>query len=384
MKIVADENIPQVERFFSAVGQVTTVNGRALSADQLVDADILLVRSVTRVDRQLLAGSRVKFVASATIGIDHLDTAYLNSAGIGYCNAPGCNADSVVDYVVSVLCTIEGALKTLLAGAQVGIIGFGNVGSRLYQRMQRLGVSCVVYDPLLASERCADFGSLEQVLAADIICCHAPLTTVGEHPSYHLLNAERLATLKQGAILISAGRGAVIDNAALLKVLKQRADLRVALDVWENEPVIDQALMAVVDLATPHIAGYSFDGKIAGTEMILSSCLEFLGLSAVGLSAVGMSAESEPVKVLAIDPLLALEDAIKQAVLSCYAVAEDDALLRKRLLAADDNMAATEFDQLRKQYPIRRELACYKIANAPELAPQLQGYLQAFGFEISA
>lgn len=379
MNIVADENIPEVARYFSAIGQVTTVNGRTLSADQLVDADILLVRSVTRVDRELLAGSRVQFVASATIGIDHLDTEYLNKEGIAYCNAPGCNADSVVDYVISVLCTIEGALKTVLGGGLVGIIGFGNVGSRLYHRLQRLGVNCVVYDPLLARQCCKDFGSLEDVLAADIICCHAPLTTAGKHPSFHLLEANRLAMLKQGALLISAGRGAVIDNNALLDLLALRKDLKIALDVWENEPVINRSLMAKVDLATPHIAGYSFDGKLAGTEMILSSCLAFLGQN-----KSDDVFESKPVDGLHISPQLSAEEAIKQAVLSCYAIANDDARLRAALttVTGDDAGAAIEFDRLRKRYPIRRELARHRVVNAQHLKPLVKHYLLALGFSL--
>ena len=379
MNIVADENIPEAARLFSAIGQVTKVNGRALSADQLVDTDILLVRSVTCVDRSLLAGSQVKFVASATIGIDHLDTEYLDSEGIAYCNAPGCNADSVVDYVISVLCTIDGALKTVLAGGLVGIIGFGNVGSRLYHRLQCLNVNCVVYDPLLPRECCDDFGSLDDVLAADVVCCHAPLTTKGEHPSFHLLDADRLGALKQGALLISAGRGAVIDNIALLELLAQRGDLQVALDVWENEPAINQFLMAKVDIATPHIAGYSFDGKLAGTKMILSSCLAFLGKDKRDDIFEGDRADG-----LHIASHWSVEEAIKQAVLSCYAVANDDARLRGALntAAGDNNRAALEFDRLRKHYPVRRELAYHSVVNAPELTVQVRHYMRALGFGI--
>ena len=374
MNIVADENIPEVARYFSALGRVTTVNGRTLCAQQLVDTDILLVRSVTRVDGTLLANSRVKFVASATIGIDHLDTDYLESKGIGYCNAPGCNADSVVDYVFSVLCTINGALDNLLDGGLVGIIGFGNVGSRLYHRLQRLGVNCVVFDPLLPREHCKNFGDLEDVLAADVISCHAPLTTVGEHPSFHLLDAAKLSAIKQGALLINAGRGSVIDNQALLDLLNVRADLRVALDVWENEPNIDQSLMAKVNLATPHIAGYSLDGKLAGTEMILSSCLAFYGRS-----GRGRAVEKVPADCLLIDAQLSLEDAMKQAVLGCYTVADDDARMRASLARAS---VASAFDQLRKNYPVRREIAYCKVANPQQLKPQVLRYLLALGLGI--
>ena len=379
MKIIADENIPHVEQYFSVLGEVMTVNGRLLNTEQVRDADILLVRSVTCVDESLLKGSSVKFVASATIGMDHIDTAYLDSKGITYCNAPGCNADSVVDYVVSVLCTLEGAFARLLSGAQVGIVGFGNVGSRLYHRLRALGVTCAVYDPLLPRERCDDFASLDEVLAADIVCCHAPLTKQGSFPTEHMLSVNELSSLKPNAVLINAGRGAVIDGSALLSIINARPDIQVALDVWEHEPCPDPVLLSKVDVATPHIAGYSYDGKLAGTQMIFKACLAFLGDAVVKLPEM----EDSLIEIV-IDEHALLEEAVGQAVLASYAVSVDDSALRQAIKRAESSeQAGLAFDRLRKNYPVRREYSRYRIGNSAQLAPDISRYLSALGFEMS-
>jgi len=253
LAIVADENIPQVESYFSSLGSVTRVDGRLLTNDQLRDADILLVRSVTDVNEALLAGTRVRFVATATIGTDHLDIDYLDNNGIGWASAPGCNADSVVDFVISAICRMEGLLKWLLADGVVGIIGLGNVGSRLYRRLDELGISCLGYDPLIKQDRYPILSDLDSVLAADVICLHAPLTIDGNHPSYHLLNAQRLGSLRSGTVIISAGRGAVVDTAALQAMLGERNDIGTVLDGWENEPNINIEFMKHVGLVWPHL-----------------------------------------------------------------------------------------------------------------------------------
>ena len=278
--IVADENIPQVEQYFSPVGEVRCVDGRHLSQAQLLDVDILLVRSVTEVNEALLAGTKVRFVATATIGTDHLDTQYLDANGIGWASAPGCNADSVVDFVISACCRMEGLMEWLLTQGVVGIVGMGNVGSRLYQRLDKLGIACCGYDPLIEQSRYPILTDLDTVLAADVICLHTPLTIHGSHPSYHLLNAERLASLPAGTVIVSAGRGAVIDGEALKTALTDRDDLGAILDVWENEPTIDIELMKRVDFGSPHIAGYSLDGKLTGTRMIFEACCRFLEIEA--------------------------------------------------------------------------------------------------------
>ena len=379
LRITADENIPNVQSLFAPLGEVTTVDGRQLCAAQLRHCDILLVRSVTAVNRALLEGSKVRFVATATIGIDHLDTDYLDSAGIEWAAAPGCNADSVVDYVLSAFCRLDGVLSQLLAGATVGIVGMGNVGSRLYRRLSKLGIRCVGYDPLIAQNTFPVLTDLDTVLSAEVVCLHAPLTRSGPHPSYHLIDERRLQQLNLGTVLINAGRGAVVDNSTLKNVLAQRADLCVVLDVWENEPAIDIELLKRIDLATPHIAGYSLDGKMAGAEMIYRACCQFLQLPA-------NVAHDDYQQAISIDTRghFTPAAAIREAVLTSYDIGKDDQRLRGALLSgvgrdkqADQGLA---FDKLRKDYPVRREFSRYRISNVDALDHTTINSLQALGF----
>ncbi len=349
MKIVADQNMPLAEELFASFGQVFLLPGREITAADLIDADVLLVRSVTQVNRQLLEHSKVKFVGSATIGTDHIDTAYLQSAGIKFAHAPGCNAEAVVQYDLSVMCRLmpDWQSKT------VGIVGCGNVGGRLHRRLSDLGVNCRVYDPFLTPDLVADIGSFEQLYSCDIICLHTPITRNTEFPTYHLFDHEVLLKLKPDALLINAGRGAVVDNKALLACLESGSQLQVALDVWESEPQLDLNLMALVTLATPHIAGYSLEGKINGTQMVLDAFLQSQGKSAQQL-------QKYEVKCQALVDTASLEEAI----LLSYDVREDD--LRMRAALADlvsAEAVGLAFDQLRKAYPVRREFSFYSVSS---------------------
>lgn len=381
LTIVADENIPEVELYFGSLGSLTRVNGRLLTNEQLRDVDILLVRSITEVNETLLAGTKVRFVATATIGTDHMDTAYLDANGIGWASAPGCNADSVVDFVISACCRMEGLMEWLLTDCIVGIVGLGNVGSRLYQRLDKLNISCIGYDPLIEQDQYPILSDLASVLAADVICLHTPLTIYGSHPSYHLLNAERLSSLRSGTVIISAGRGAVIDTTALKAILTERDDLGAILDVWENEPNIDIELMKCVDFGSPHIAGYSLDGKLTGTEMIYQACCQFLDIEPdASIAERSALVSSDGDLDIVISEKTDVASAIKEAVLASYDVAQDDQRLRGRMLHCAECDRGVEFDQLRKNYPIRREFSKYRIANAGELAMPVAAALQALGF----
>lgn len=369
LKIVADQNIPRVEAWFAGLGEVVTVPGRTLDAATVRDADILLVRSVTRVDQALLGGSRVRFVGTATIGTDHLDLGWLAGQGIAVASAPGSNADSVVEYVLSALAAVDGVLEGLLAGGSVGIVGLGNVGGRLLQRLRRLGIRAYGHDPLLTATPERPLYRLEQVLAADVVSLHTPLTRGGPHPTWHLLNAKALARLRPGAMLLNSGRGAVIDNPALARLLTRRGDLRVALDVWEGEPAIDAGLLGLVTLGTPHIAGYSSDGKLAGVGMVLAACCRHLGLPLPPLPAV----ESAP--ALQLDPALRGVALLRAALLGSYDIREDD----RRLRAAYADGGAVAFDVLRRDYPVRRELGARRVAGWDGLCREQQQLLTALG-----
>jgi erythronate-4-phosphate dehydrogenase len=351
MKIIADENIPCVQQAFASMGEVSLLPGRAMQAKQVHDADILLVRSVTRVDASLLEGSSVRFVGSATIGFDHVDRDYLQQQGIGFATAPGSNATSAAEYVVSALMVLSEQQGFELAGKTVGIIGCGNVGSRVRQRLSVLGMDCLINDPPL--QACGghdDFVSLDEVLQADIVTVHVPLILNGSHPTFHLVDESLLDKLKPGAIFINTSRGGVADNRALAARIATQNDLSVVLDVWEGEPSISASLLQQVDLGTPHIAGYSYDGKLRGTEMIYRAACDCFSQS------VQWRAADELTRVATID-MRSREagNALARAVvLGVYDVRQDDARLRATLsLPAVERAVA--FDSLRKDYPVRRE-----------------------------
>lgn len=374
MKIVVDENIPLVDEFFGGWGEVVKVPGRQMSSVDVNDADALIVRSVTEVNESLLTGSKVRFVGTCTIGVDHLDQAYLNDRGIVWTNAPGCNANSVVEYVYSAL----SYLNINWLGLNVGIIGRGNVGGRLYSRLKAQGVNVVCYDPNLDASCVPDMVDLPTVLACDVVSLHTPLVKTGAYPSFHLLDTDKLLQLKRGAVLLNAGRGAVIDNQALLSVLKERPDLRVVLDVWEPEPDISLALLDRVELGTPHIAGYSYDGKLNGTEMVYQSfCKVFDITPHTSLKALASPLTNNR---LAISPDLDNWTNAQQLIKQVYDIAKDDRNLRNLAMQAQKGELSfgAGFDRLRKHYPVRREFHNYCI----DRDERINEWLQVLGFGV--
>ena len=367
MKIIADENMPLVRELFDQYGDVTCLPGRSICAEDVRDADVLLVRSITRVDRTLLAGSAVRFVGSATIGVDHIDQDYLAERGVGFSNAPGCNANAVVDYVCAALCALQVDWRALCSGKQtVGIIGCGNVGGRLYRRLKALGITVRCYDPFLAVQQNPDLTGLGRVLECDVISMHTPHTSDGPYPTRHMLSAGQLARLKAGTVLINAGRGPAIDNSALLQRLQQGVDLRVVLDVWEAEPEVPSALLQQVALATPHIAGYSVQGKLNGAVMIRDALLRWLG-------EPGSTGQTDEIR----RSLGA--SGFSEAVLAAYDIREDDRRMRTAL-AEPVSPKGEIFDQLRKTYPHRHEFSRFRVAGVKDPATARQ--LEALGFEL--
>lgn len=373
IKIVADENIPLVEAFFGHLGEIVRRPGRQLAAEDVNDANALLVRSVTNVNSGLLGTSRVSFIGTCTIGVDHLDEQFLNEKSITYASAPGCNANSVVEYVYAALCELD----VDWLGKRVGIIGCGNVGGLLHQRLRAQGVECVCYDPFLTLEQNPDLAALEEVLACDIVSMHTPLTRTGQHPTYHLLSSVELSQLKEGAVLLNCGRGAVIDNQALLKLLHSRDDLRVVLDVWETEPEISRELLQKVALGTPHIAGYSYDGKLKGTEMIYEAlCQHLQQVPERSLQQLVPPLDHAVIEIPAGDTWTV----IKQLVKHIYAITVDDRALRGLADSAESIEAfAKGFDSLRKHYPVRREFHNYQV-NWSGADKELATRLRALGF----
>lgn len=374
MKIVADENMAAVAQLFSPFGEVVSLPGRTMTADDLRDADALLVRSVTTVNRALLEGTLVRFVGSATIGTDHIDLDYLAERDIPFAHAPGCNADAVVDYVLATLFAVEDERWQEKA---VAIVGCGNVGGRLYRRMKQLGVRCLCYDPFLNAGQQADLCELDDLAQADILCLHTPLTRGGPHPTHHLFDRQRLATLKQGALLINAGRGAVIDGRALLEQI-DTGRLRAVLDVWEHEPAIDPRLLKAVLQGTPHIAGYSLEGRLRGSLMVHLAFCRWLGEPPVaGQLAPLLDGEPEPADIRCPQNGGDYQK-LQTAVRSAYDPGADaERLIRA---ATGDETPGAAFDRLRREYPLRREFAFRRVeaaGNSP-----LRRKLEAIGFSI--
>ncbi|MBM3859707.1 MAG: 4-phosphoerythronate dehydrogenase [Verrucomicrobia bacterium] len=340
MKIVADSNIPFVREAFAGLGDVTLAPGRQMNAAMVREAELLLVRSVTPVNRALLEGSRVRFVATATIGFDHVDTAYLAARGVGFATASGSNANSVAEYIVAAILELGCRKQFRLRDKTLGVIGVGNVGSKVVGYAEALGMRVLQNDPPRQRAEGGTFVSLERVVAgADIITLHVPLTKSGPDATFHLLEPRR-------GIIINSSRGAVLDNEALLTAKLDG----LVLDVWEGEPHLLPGLLEKTDIATPHIAGYSFDGKVNGTRMIYEAACRFFGVA----PAWQPQLPAPPVPRMEADVRgMDDEDALRGIVRRVYDITADDAALRS---------APERFDQLRAEYPVRRELFNTELA----------------------
>jgi erythronate-4-phosphate dehydrogenase len=377
--IVADENIPLLDDLFGRFGAVRALPGVAIDAAAVRDADALLVRSVTRVDRALLAGSAVRFVGSATIGTDHVDRAALASGGVAFAHAPGSNAESVVEYVLAALLAAFSDRGLEIAGRTLGIVGLGQIGSRLAARASALGLTIFRNDPPLAAAGGSGYVSLSHVLdAADIITLHCPLTGVGDHPTHHLIDERVLARMRPTTWLVNAARGPVVDNRALAAALHAGRIGGAILDVWEGEPLPDPELIEACALATPHIAGYSVDGKLAGAVMLARALAEHLGEPVPEPPPVLTAADLPP---LAPPPAGRSHTARLDAIVrQMYDVRADDAALRAAAPLAPPGRAA-RFHELRRTYPPRRRFQLHRLAEEPP--PELRRAVEE-GLRIGA
>ncbi|MGF1643083.1 MAG: 4-phosphoerythronate dehydrogenase PdxB [Thiotrichales bacterium] len=379
LNIVADENIPYVREAFGGLGKVTTRPGRRLCRADLAQADVLLVRSVTRVDAALLHGTPVRFVASATIGFDHIDRDYLAERAIPWATAPGCNAVPAAEWVVAALLHAARHTGRALEGMTVGIVGCGNVGSRVRDRLQALGMNCLINDPPRAAREpdAEHFIDLATALACDVVTLHVPLTCDGPYPTHHLLDRARLAELRPGTILLNAARGAVVDNVALRENLSRQGCIAL-LDCWEGEPVIDLELMRLCALATPHIAGYSLDGRVRGTAMIHRALCDWLGVQP-DWTATQVLPELADATIDLTNPRAPGMNAIDFAVRRVYDIGRDDRALRA-IASLPESARGPEFDRQRKEYPVRREFGAYRVRLDPNDSA-LRARLLRLGFQ---
>lgn len=371
MRILADENIPFACEAFGELGEVVLVAGRSLTPAQVRDADVLLVRSVTQVNAALLNGSSVRFIGSATIGTDHVDQPYLRKRGLAFAHAPGSNADSVAEYVLTALLWMAVRRGEALPLKTAGVVGCGNVGARVARRLEALGLRVLRCDPFLAHTAIADrWLPLEALLAeADLLTLHVPLTHNGPHPTHHLIDEAALAQLQTGAWLVNTARGPVVDSAALRRARHRLGAL--VLDVWEREPTPDPALLRVADVATPHIAGYSYDGKIAGTRMLFDALTAHLGVPATWDATAALRLTDADRRPLPQHPAdLPLTPALFHLAQACYDLPADDARMRS-LLARPTAQHAAAFAGLRKHYPRRRSFSCYTLPFSATLPSSL-------------
>ena len=424
MKIVCSTNMPFVREAFETLGDVVIKDGRAIGPDDVRDAEILAIRSTTDVNREMLAGSRVRFVGTATIGYDHIDVPFLEANGIHWCASPGCNANSVSEYVTAALLTLATRHGIQLEGKTIGVIGVGNIGSRVVNKALALGMNVLPNDPprarreeqesgvrgqesegLCAGSSChastagcpegqlaarrplpgevavlpracsqtrgQGFVSLDQLLPkSDIVTLHVPLSHEGSDKTVQMANEAFFAKLKPGAIFINSARGGAMNTDALLAAMDTRIVSHAVIDTWEGEPTIRRDLLDRVDIGTSHIAGHSFEGKVMGTLMVYREACKVLGITPTWTPDALLPPPLVP--EIAIDaagrsPEAVLHDVVRRV----YDIEADDCALRRDPKA---------FDALRKNYPIRREFHFTHVDVANDSAG-LTDRLAALGFD---
>ncbi|MBN1398560.1 MAG: 4-phosphoerythronate dehydrogenase [Bacteroidetes bacterium] len=381
LHIVVNKHTPYAVEAFERLGRVTALDTPEITADKVKDADILIVRSETKVNQSLLDGSRVKFVGTVTIGTDHVDERYLAEKGIKFVSAAGSNSNSVSEYITAVMLELADKKGFALDGKSIGIIGVGNVGSKVWRKLEALGMKVLLNDPPLQR-----LGSsypllpLENLMDTDIITLHVPLTRSGPDATYHFFDENMLRKMKKGAILINSSRGAVVETEALKRVLKEGHISSAVLDVWEKEPAIDASLLELVTLGTQHIAGHSLDGKLNALRMNYEAVCRFLSRPAdleIDISLL------DPVKreIRVNETEGSIHHNLRDIVKQCYDVNEDDRLLR-RIFTIPQEERGRFFSGLRTGYRVRREFFNYTVHGngAPK---ELITLLQLLGFKTS-
>lgn len=369
MKFTVDDAIPYLRGVLEPYGTVEYLPGKAITRQDLMQTDAMIIRTRTKCNEALLAGTPVKFIASATIGMDHMDLAVLQRMGISYANAPGCNAMSVAQYVTSVLVRESRRTQTVLEGKTLGIIGVGHVGKKVEGVARALGMRVLRNDPPRAkAEGEQHFVSLETIQReADYITLHVPLQDDPEYGTYHLADESFFNGLKKQPFFLNASRGEVTDSNALKAALITRKISGAALDVWEDEPEIDRTLLNMVRYATPHIAGYSADGKANGTAMSVRAVAECFGLD--GLKDFEVKDIPSPQTT---ELFLRSGDVVSEAVFASYDVLTDDRILRD---------SPETFEKQRSQYPLRREFSAYRVMNCQQIEETDLEVLQLLGFQ---
>ncbi len=379
MKIVIDENVLLGKETFSLIGEVTSVPGRSITPEAIKYADILVVRSVTKVDEKLLKNSDIKFVGSATAGIDHVDTEYLNDRGIGFSSAPGSNSNSVAEYVMSALLLLDRKGKISLDKLSLGVVGVGNVGSKVVKKAQGLGIKVLQNDPPRFREtKDSVFRELDELMECDVITLHVPLSYSGEDKTFNLFDEKRINKMKRGSVLINTSRGKVVVGLALKSALRKGHLSGAILDVWEEEPDVDKELLELVDIGTSHIAGYSYDGKVKGTRMVFDAICEFFSIDKKW--KVKLPPPEVPYIEVTCNENENFSEIMSDVVFEVYDIRKDDNKLRK-ILNLEGKEKRDFFDALRANYSVRREFfnTSLKLSTENE---NLKNSFRALGFKV--
>ncbi len=368
MKIVADDKIPFLKGVLEPYAEVIYLPGKEITREVIMDADALLTRTRTKCNASFLDGTSVKFIGTATIGIDHIDTPFCDRHNIFWTNAPGCNSSSVQQYVIVALLTVASEFRFNLKGKTIGIIGVGNVGAKVEKFARLMEMNVLLNDPPRAREEGEKgFISIERVLQeSDIVTVHVPLNVNYEDCTFHLFTEEEFKKMKEGAWFINSSRGEVVETNAIKRVLSSGKLGGVVLDVWENEPDIDLDLMAETFLSTPHIAGYSADGKANGTSKVVNSLSYFFNLPLKDWYPAEVPPPESP--VIEINGIGKTdEEIIRRAVVHTYNINEDNTNLR---------FSPADFEKLRGDYRIRREFSAYTVrlnGGTKRVKEQLEG-----------
>jgi erythronate-4-phosphate dehydrogenase len=381
MRVLIDRNIPFGEPVFSTIGDVTLLDTIDIKPPAVRDAEILVIRSETKVTPALLEGSRVRFVGTATIGTDHVDTEYLAARKVGFASAPGCNANAVAEYIAAALLTLSTRFGFGLAGKTLGVVGVGNIGSKVVNVGEALGMTVLQNDPPLARQTGDPrFLPLEALMGADIITLHVPLSKAGPDATYHFFDEARISAMKPGSILINASRGAVVETVAIRKALVGGQLGTAVLDVWENEPAINAELLTLVALGTAHVAGYSLDGKVNAVRKVYHALCKHLNMEPVW---TGWDKLPPPAVLRFPLPGQAekREAILQESVKQCYDIELDDRLLREMLLQPEERRASY-FMKLRTGYRMRREFFATTVEVPPDRRA-IGSTLKALGFHLS-
>ena len=374
VKIIADDKIPFLKGALEPYAEVVYLPGKDITQDVLVNADAMLIRTRTICNEQLLGNTNVMFIGTATIGYDHIDTQYCGDKGIRWINAPGCNSSSVQQYIAAALLTVASDMDFSLENKTLGIIGAGNVGSKVAKLGKILGMNVLLNDPPRARiEGDREFVNIDTILRdADIVTVHVPLTMTGEDRTYHLFDEKFFSKMKRGSWFFNTSRGEVADSAALKNALVTSVPGGAVIDVWEKEPDIDTGLLSKVSLATPHIAGYSTDGKANGTAVVVNSLCRFFNLPLDNWYPSNVPLPVYP--VIVIDGSgRTREDVIREAVLHTYDIKSDDRAFRQD---------PSGFEKQRGNYPLRREFPSYSVIPA-NTSGNVRTALESLGFRIS-